>query len=432
MSLQPTQQLNTSDSAQKPPLSPPPPYVDQTTSEPQPKSPQSNERNCAVSATRVLQQLQSASAEQAPATGKEQLFNLVMAEDLNCTLTSDYLIKGVLDQGSLSSIYGAPNSAKTFVAMDMAVSIANGVPWHGHKVNQGAVLYISLEGHSGFKRRVEALKKRGKIQPGAPFVTMLQPLHVFAADQIESLVSAVKQLESDKGFSFSLVVVDTLAHAMAGTDENSTKDMMAAVEGLQEIGSAIDCNVMIVHHCGKDASRGSRGNSSLKGAVDSEFECSKVPDTERGFILKTTKQKDMDGSAKFPFTLKVVELGVDEDGDSVTSCVVECVDKHLTASEAAAIAKKDKQRRDMVRLLPQPSMGAWHKEAAKRNTLGENTTENMAKNFVTRHMKKVLDYQSSDVATGTKKSVERGSDWQLLELADSRTARANTEDTPTK
>jgi hypothetical protein len=219
---------------------------------------------------------------------------------------------------------------------------------------------------------------------------------------------------------------------MAGTDENSTQDMMAAVEGIQELGCGNDVSIMIIHHCGKDASKGSRGNSSLKGAVDSEFECSKVQDTEHGFILKTTKQKDMDGSASFPFNLRVIELGKDEDGEPVTSCVVECVDKLTTAAESAAEAQKNQQRCEMVRLLPKPSMTDWFKAAAETDALGESTSVSMAKSFVQRHMKKGDDYHNSDAATGKAKRVLRGSKWQLLELADTRAGRSNPSDSTTK
>lgn len=375
-----------------------------------------NEPNTAAAKLRALQ------------TQEEPRFKLVLADDMTFTLNGTYLVKGVLDNNSVACIYGAPGSAKTFSAMDIALAISKGVPWHGCKTTQGAILYIVLEGHQGFERRVEALKQTGKLPPGTPFVTMKQPLRLFEPVHIEELVLAIKNKENEQGFSFSLIVIDTLAHAMAGTDENSTQDMMAAVEGIQELSNGTDASIMIVHHCGKDASKGSRGNSSLKGAVDSEFECRKVSDTERGFILKTTKQKDMDGSASFPFRLKVVKLGQDEDGDQVTSCVVECVDKHLTAAEAAKEAQLNEHRKSMVRLLPQDSMTNWYKAAVETNALGENTTEDTARNFVGRKMRKPDDYRTSDSSVGAKKRVRRGENWQFLELADNRTCNCNPKD----
>lgn len=355
-------------------------------------------------------------------------FKLTMADDMTCSLKSTYLVKGVLDKKSVSCIYGAPGGAKTFVAMDMALAISKGEQWHGRKTTQGAVLYIVLEGHRGFERRVQALKLTGKLPPGTPFATMLQPLRLFDPDHIEDLKQAIKNIETEKGFRFNLIVIDTLAHAMAGTDENATMDMMAAVEGMQELVSGTDTSIMIVHHSGKDTSKGSRGNSSLKGAVDSEFECNKAPDTEKGFILKTTKQKDMDGSASFPFRLKVVELGLDEDGDPVTSCVVECVDKHLTAAEAAKEAETMEHKQNMVRLLPQPSMTDWHKAAVEANALGENSTKDTARNFISRKMQKPDDYKTTAGSVGKAKPVARGEKWQFLELADNRTNNSAPED----
>src|SRR5581483_5323891 len=82
--------------------------------------------------------------------------------------------------------------------------------------------------------------------------------------------------------------------------------------------------VLIVHHSGKDETRGARGHSSFKAALDTEIE---VVAKDNLHVATVTKQRDLPGGDKFAFRLKVVELGQDEDGDAVTTCVVEPVDE---------------------------------------------------------------------------------------------------------
>ena len=51
-----------------------------------------------------------------------------------------------LPERSFTMMYGAPGTGKSFLAIDMALSVANGLPWHGYETKQGAVLYIAGEG----------------------------------------------------------------------------------------------------------------------------------------------------------------------------------------------------------------------------------------------------------------------------------------------
>lgn len=117
----------------------------------------------------------------------------------------------------------------------------------------------------------------------------------------------------------ALVIVDTLARAMGEGDENSGPDMGAMIRTLDLIRGETGAHVLVVHHAGKDTSKGARGHSSLRAAVDTEIEV-----TRDGLFItaETKKQRDMEGQRTFSYSLSRVELGLDEDGDPVTSCVV--------------------------------------------------------------------------------------------------------------
>src|SRR5690606_20260609 len=78
--------------------------------------------------------------------------------------------------------------------------------------------------------------------------------------------------------------------------------------------------VILIHHSGKNALRGARGWSGLRAAADVEMEVLRADDDR---IISITKQKDGEEGQDYGFKLRVVPIGLDEDGDAITSCVVD-------------------------------------------------------------------------------------------------------------
>lgn len=227
------------------------------------------------------------------------------------------LIKGLLDQGAMTVLYGESNAGKTFVAMDMAFHIAAGLQWAGRRVAQLPVLYIAAEGGQGARKRAAAIAARyAEPASSAAFHYLLHPINLLRADaDLPKLVASIREC----GVTFGMIVVDTLSRAMSGGDENSSVDMGAMVKHLDALRSATRAHVLVVHHSGKDRARGARGHSLLRAATDTEIE---VADRQ----ISVTKQRDLDGAWSSAFVLDVVTLGVDSDGDPVSSCVVKLVD----------------------------------------------------------------------------------------------------------
>lgn len=120
--------------------------------------------------------------------------------------------------------------------------------------------------------------------------------------------------------SCGLVVIDTLARNFAGGVENAAEDMSAFVSNCDHIAKSLQCLVLIVHHSGKVEASGARGSTALLGAVSTEIEIKR----EQGQpgTLRISKQRDGVDGQEFGFNLKSVELGQDQDGDAVTSCVL--------------------------------------------------------------------------------------------------------------
>lgn len=240
------------------------------------------------------------------------------------------LIKGVQDQGAMTVLYGESNAGKTFVAMDMAYHVARGLPWAGRRTAGLPVLYVAAEGGQGAKKRAAALAaKHGACDA---FHFLLHPINLLRADA--DLVPLIESIR-DCGAAFGLVVIDTLSRAMAGGDENASTDMGAMVKHLDALRHATGAHIMIVHHSGKDRAKGARGHSLLRAATDTEIE---VADRE----IVVTKQRDLDGAFASGFVLDVVTLGVDSDGDPVTSCTVRLVSVAEAKADSGGLTSRER------------------------------------------------------------------------------------------
>jgi|11BtaG_2_1085332.scaffolds.fasta_scaffold00685_10 hypothetical protein len=244
-------------------------------------------------------------------------------KDAEPVLTSSYLIKGWLGRGQMSVVYGPSNVGKSFFCLDMALCVSASVDWQGSKVKGGPVLYLATEGGNAFQSRCVALRKQYGIFD-APLAVRPSPVDLLRPEaDLAGLIELCKQIEVDTGEPLAMIVIDTLSRAMAGGDENGPTDMTSFIANVDALRDVTGAHIMIVHHSGKDAARGARGHSSLKAGADSEIEL------EVDGKLRTataTKQRDLEPQDPFVFTLKVHELGKDEDGDAVTTCTIEQAD----------------------------------------------------------------------------------------------------------
>jgi len=230
-------------------------------------------------------------------------------------LQRPYLVKGWLDQGALSVLYGPSNSGKSFLALDLAHHVAKGRTWGNRRVNKGRVMYIAAEGGGGFANRVAALDS-------PEFWVLAVPLTLTGPDSAAGPLSEVLQhLAATGGAPFDLIVVDTMARVMGGRDENAAPDIADLLRNLDLIRRVTGAHVMLVHHTGKDTGRGARGHSSLRAAIDTEIELSR--DEAGQLVAEVTKQRDGPTGYRFAYRLRQVELGLDQDGDPVTTCTVD-------------------------------------------------------------------------------------------------------------
>lgn len=240
-------------------------------------------------------------------------YKLLTDDDLRKLPPVKWKIKGVLPSHGLAVVFGQSGSGKSFLVLDMLQSLALGRDWFGLKVKPCSVTYIALEGEAGLAGRVEAYRiHHGTASPNIRY--MVEPFKLLIADDINDLVQAIR----DAGTG-DVVVLDTLSRATPGSDENDSKDMgliIAAAKMLQELIGGL---VLLVHHSGKDAAKGMRGHSSLHAALDCAIEVKRTGDHRQWLVAKS---KDGEDGASHSFMVEVMHLGIDSDGDPITSCVV--------------------------------------------------------------------------------------------------------------
>lgn len=175
------------------------------------------------------------------------------------------LIEDLIDLNSVSVLFGPSGGGKSLIALDWALHVASGMSWWGRPTVPGRVLYVVAEGAHGTKHRYEAWCEYHDIERVDDIVWMTVPANVLRDDEREELLAIVAEL------SPCLTVLDTLARHMPGGDENSFETMSQIVETLDSIKRETGGAAVGVHHAGKDEEKGSRGHSSLKGALDGEL-----------------------------------------------------------------------------------------------------------------------------------------------------------------
>lgn len=254
----------------------------------------------------------------------ELAVKMVPLQDIKPVLSSLYLVKGWLDREALSVVFGESNVGKTFFALDLAVHVAAARDWHGHKVSgklghTSPVMYVACEGGLSLNNRFEAIRRRNPALVSAAepnFMLLPTILNLCDCNETASLIDAIEN-RCDRP---SLIIIDTLAMAFGSGDENTAKDMGLFIGNCASLRAETGAHVMVIHHSGKNISKGARGSGSLRAAADSEIELTRSGDV---IMAKDRKQRDKEKGKVFAYKLQSVFLGNDEDGDAVTSAVVE-------------------------------------------------------------------------------------------------------------
>ncbi len=256
----------------------------------------------------------------------------------------EWVIKWFIESDSLVQIFGDPGCGKSFIGLDIAASIATGKNFHGNHTKPGAAYYMAAEGRNGIARRLKAWENRWQLSlSDSPLYISTGGGNLCDPDGAAEIVEAIESI----GEPPAVIVVDTLARNFGPGDENSTKDMNMFIAALDRIRERYRCTIILIHHTGHgDKSRG-RGAMALKGALDAEYRMDK--DIHGTVRLEATKMKDAEIPDPMAFTITSVEIGmIDEDGETVTSAVLDSTEYQVPEKQTAG---KGKHQQAATRIL---------------------------------------------------------------------------------
>lgn len=243
-------------------------------------------------------------------------FELLRAAEVAARPPMRWLLHSVLPEEGYGAVFGPSGAGKGFLVISLVAALAEGGSFFGRRVRkQSRVIYVWLEGQSGAPQRIAA----HVADSGRPFPDGVQfVFEAFKLTERDDVLGLAASIDSAGGAD--VIVIDTLNRAAPDADENSSQDTGRVLEAVKDLQTMVGGLVLLVHHTGKDATKGLRGHSSIGAALDVVIEVSRTEDRRE---WRVQKSKDGEDGETHPFSLRSVDLGVDEDGEAITSCVVE-------------------------------------------------------------------------------------------------------------
>lgn len=265
----------------------------------------------------------------ASGTGSNEALRIYSISELMALPPQTWLVKGVIPKTGMGIVYGDSGSGKTFITIDLALSIARGLTWQSCRVKYPTgVLYVSAEGGGAMSSRLRAYAKHHDTDLSAlPFGVVTVGLNLRGGDA-QKVIDGCNEMRN-QGKPIGLVIFDTLNRTMGGGDENTSKDMGEYLDAVATVAEKTGTFVLVVHHSGKDSKKGARGHSSLRAAVDTELEVKAEGETQ---ILKVTKSRDGLTGKEYAYKREVIVVGTDADLEDVTSCVAISIDSSSIVS----------------------------------------------------------------------------------------------------
>ena len=261
----------------------------------------------------------------------------------------NWLIKDILIDGGIATIYGESGSTKSFLAIDLAMHLATGSEWFGLEVNRGIpIIYTALEGFRGVVKRIKGWCKKNDISPSNIFIDH-DSLLLGEQGSVESFINYYKACNFNRG----MIIIDTFNMACPNIEENSAKEMSGVITKAKLIAEKLNSTVLIIHHSGKDESRGMRGSSSLKASMDTIIYVKQ--DSNGNCEWSLEKSKDSECGIRYGYRLETIE--VEMNGEVETTCTLDKLGEMLEKKKKAKLTPKQTRVLNLLkdRLLPLPS-----------------------------------------------------------------------------
>jgi hypothetical protein len=283
------------------------------------------------------------------AAGADVRFKFTQFADIELDTAPPYLVDGILPRIGVVVVWGPPKCGKTFWVFDIEMHVALGREYRGRRVEQGVVLHIACEGVAGLGARKEAWRIARLAEEAEDAAVPFYLCKDTTLDLIADADKVIKDIGIQYGaLAIRIITIDTLNRSLVGSeskDEDMTKYLRAAVA----LAAQFQCLVMIIHHCGYDATH-PRGHTSLRGGADAEISVKK--DAAGRVLTKVETMRDGPDGAQTLSRLAVVEVGLDDNGNPIASCVIEPDDTTTNATSHTAkahLSPKDQIALDILK-----------------------------------------------------------------------------------
>jgi len=228
-----------------------------------------------------------------------------------------FLIDGFVGAAETSAWYGPPDGGKSTVVLDAACHVAAGTDYCGNRITQGSVLYIAVERGAVVRRRVLAwCRHHGETDIPLAVVSEMIDLRTRRI-HTDRIIATAQAFAEAGGIPVVWIIIDTLNRALAGGDENSSKDMGAVIAAVDRIQRATGAHCSLIHHVPVDRTDRMRGHGSVLGAVDLTV---RITRDNKIVMVEADKANDLVEKPRFAFRFETVELA--SDGETVTTAPV--------------------------------------------------------------------------------------------------------------
>ena len=278
-----------------------------------------------------------------PEAKARQRWPIFWSQDADATASAEYVIDGLIHAGTVGSIFGPSGTLKTMIALDHAAHITQGLPWRGMKTRQGCVVYVAAEGKGGIGRRIAGLHIEHPSIPDNMIATVTRSVQLLDADAVGDFTDQlIEEVLPEMRLPLRMLYFDTYSQSTTGGQENDSSTLALAESNVRTMIERVgeyQCGCApagcLIHHSGKDASRGPRGTSAmfdnLDWLIETEFSTSNpktVAFEDRRYGMTSVKVKDGPDGNYYAFKAGLVEVGIrEEDQKIITAPIVREVSK---------------------------------------------------------------------------------------------------------
>ena len=201
------------------------------------------------------------------AISSEQTLPVVHVTDLPSDEIADrWLVEQLWCANSVGVIGGAPKCAKTWLGLDMALSVATGTPCLGkyHVAERGPVLiYLAEDALRSVRERIEGMAcHRGLELDQVEVYVITTPLL-----RLDQDLDRMRLWETTRRLRPRLVVLDPLVR-LHGIDENHAGAVAELLGYFRSLQRQLGISVLLVHHTRKNAGDGAAAGQGLRGSGD--------------------------------------------------------------------------------------------------------------------------------------------------------------------